>query len=121
MEKPDIFHSVVRRVRRFLRGIEVPLLYGYYYQNLPTQRTFFGTRSIYFTIARWGNVLWIILAGAAGVFFLIAGYQYLFAQGKPDKVQEAHRMILYGLLAVAVGLVSFGLVFLADELISSTP
>ena len=65
----------------------------------------------------FAGFLFVLLIGLAVIFFLLAGYKYLFFSGRADKVQEAHQMMLYGVVAVAVGVVARGVVFLVDQIV----
>ena len=52
-----------------------------------------------------------ILFAAAGIFIVIAGYQYLTAQGDADKTVGARNMIFYAVIAIVIGLLA---IFLKD-------
>ena len=65
-------------------------------------------------LAGW---LFSALTGLAVVFFIFAAFNYLTAAGNPEKASAASQMLLYAALALAVGLVAKGVVFLVRELI----
>ena len=79
----------------------------------------FGTVELYTTINAVGRVLWMILTGVAIIFFLLGGYRYLTAQGNAEEVKTANKILVYGLVALAVGLVARGLIFLAADILGA--
>jgi Type IV secretion system pilin/Family of unknown function (DUF6112) len=58
------------------------------------------------------NWLFSILIIVAVLFIIIAAYNFVTAQGDPDKVAKARNFILYALVGVAVAVASRGLVAL---------
>jgi len=57
------------------------------------------------TILGWvATLFWI----GAVIAFFYAGFLYLTSAGEPEKVQKASHMVLYGAIAVAVGLMAYG-------------
>lgn len=83
----------------------------------PTQRTRIQFSNITGTLSYLIDVLWVLLIGAATISFLLAGYRYVVSQGNPEQVRVAHKMILYGAIALAVGLVARGLVFFVTDVV----
>lgn len=79
----------------------------------------FGTPELYAAINSVGRVLWMILTGVAIIFFLLGGYRYLTAQGNSEEVKAANKILVYGLVALAVGLVARGLIFLAADILGA--
>ena len=59
-------------------------------------------------IDRIGGFLQTLLFALAGIFILIAGFQYLTAQGDPEKTKSAKNMIVYAIVAIVIALVAFG-------------
>ena len=57
------------------------------------------------------------LIALAVIFVIIAAYNYLTAAGDEEKVKTAKNMIIYAVVAVAVGLASQILVSLATALV----
>lgn len=51
------------------------------------------------------------------IFVIIAAYNYLFAAGDAEKVKKAHLMIVYAVVAIAVGLLARGVSFIVGQLI----
>ncbi|KKL68087.1 hypothetical protein LCGC14_2128510, partial [marine sediment metagenome] len=60
-------------------------------------------------INRIGAFLQTLLFALAGIFIIIAGFQYLTAQGDPEKTKSAKNMIMYAIIAIVIGLVAFGI------------
>ena len=58
------------------------------------------------------NFIWPIFIGFAVLMFLIAGFQFLVAQGDPGKISSARTSILWGIIGVVVGVIAFSLPFI---------
>lgn len=58
-----------------------------------------------------GAVGWIyrIFFIVAAVFIIIAAFNYLTAQGDPEKVGKAKSMIIYAVIAIVVALLAFSI------------
>ena len=63
------------------------------------------------------NWLFAILIAIAAMFLIIAGIQYISAQGDPEKIKAAHQKVLYSLIGVIVALLAKGLVTLMERII----
>jgi len=61
--------------------------------------------------------LFTILLILSIMFVIFAGYKYLFAKGDPEKFKEANRMILYAVIAIAVGMIARGVEFIVKQLL----
>ncbi|OGZ75420.1 MAG: hypothetical protein A3I87_03195 [Candidatus Staskawiczbacteria bacterium RIFCSPLOWO2_02_FULL_39_8] len=57
------------------------------------------------------NLIWPIFIGFAVIMFLVAGFQFLTAQGDPTKVAGARQSIIWGAVGVAVGVLAFSIPF----------
>lgn len=66
------------------------------------------------TIANW--MLGVLLLLAV-IFFIYAGFLYLTSGGEEEKVKKAKDFLVYGLIAVAVGLLAKGLVSVVSNLV----
>ena len=68
-----------------------------------------GLIDILKTIVKWTYVIFFIIAV---LFLILAAYNYLTAQGDPEKVKNVHNQLIYAAIAVAVALiaVSFDLI-----------
>lgn len=68
-----------------------------------------GLIDILKAIVKWTYVIFFIIAV---LFLLLAAYNYLTAQGDPEKVKSVHNQLIYAAVAVAVALmaVSFDLI-----------
>ncbi len=67
-------------------------------------------------ITEW---LWRVFVIATVIAFLFAGFFYITAAGNPEKINRAHRMVLYGVIGVAVALLSGGMVALIQSILES--
>lgn len=50
-------------------------------------------------------LFWIIMMFAV-IFILWAAFNYLTAQGNPEKVQSAQKMLLYAVIAIVIALIA---------------
>lgn len=69
-----------------------------------------------------GAILEIVLVIAVPIiiFFLIyAGFQYVAARGNPEKLQQAHRALLFGLIGGVIILGGFAIVTIVTNLVQS--
>lgn len=67
-------------------------------------------------IRRLTNWLFTILLLLAVVFIIMAAYTYL-SSGGGEGVEKAHKMIVYAMVALAVGFLSRGIVYVVEELV----
>lgn len=68
-------------------------------------------------VASLGNIadwLFYILIGVSVLFIVIAGLQYVTAQGDPEKIKLAGQKVLYALIGVIVASLAKGLVVLVQ-------
>lgn len=70
--------------------------------------------SLIATIGEWVSIIFWILAV---VFILYAGFLYMSAQGSPEKVKKANGQLLYGIIAIVVGLIAYGLPKLVEAIL----
>lgn len=54
------------------------------------------------------DIVFTVLMIVAIAFILIAAFKYLTAMGDATKVQDAHKMLLYAAVAIALGLIAKG-------------
>jgi len=52
------------------------------------------------------GVMQTILFAVAAIFVVIAGYQYLTAQGDPEKTANARNVLIYAIIAVGIGILA---------------
>ena len=95
----------------------LPLLVGAQIGGPTLVRTSFGFSDLTATIRNLTNALTFILFAVAIIFFLLAGFNYLTAAGSEEKVKTAHKQLIYGLVALAVGIVARGLIFIVVDVI----
>lgn len=62
----------------------------------------------------WFFTLLLVLAV---VFILWAAFKYLTAGGDEEKIGNAHQILLWAVVAIAVALLSQGLVFIVQQLV----
>jgi hypothetical protein len=68
-------------------------------------------------MATLGNIAdWIfyILIGVSVLFIVIAGIEYVTAQGDPEKIKAAGQKVLYALIGIIVAALAKGLVILVQ-------
>jgi hypothetical protein len=75
-----------------------------------------GISAIIVTVANWMFILLLVLAV---LWIIIAAYKYLFSGGAEEAVSSAHKMIIYAAIAIAVAMLSKGVVFIVRELVTS--
>ena len=56
------------------------------------------------------RVVWPVFSGIVVIMFIYAGIKYFMAHGDPSKVQEANKAVIWAVVGVMVGLISFSLV-----------
>ena len=73
-------------------------------------------------VTGWIKLLKKVLEWAATSFWIfaiimlfIAAYTYLTAAGEPEKVKKAHKLLLYAVIAIAVGLLAYGIPKLVED------
>ncbi len=57
-------------------------------------------------------MVWAVTAAAVIIFFILAGFKFLTAQGDPTKVAEARKAVIWGMAGVAVIVISFSIITL---------
>lgn len=76
-------------------------------------------RDVVRILNRLANWMFIILLAVAVIMIIIAAYKYLTAGGDESKVSSAHKTLIYALVAIGVGLLAKGLIFLVAELVGA--
>lgn len=76
-------------------------------------------RDVIRILNRLANWMFTILLSVAVIMIIIAAYRYLTAGGDESKVSTAHKTLIYALIAIGIGLLAKGLIFLVGELVSS--
>ena len=64
------------------------------------------------------DIVWYAFVGIAVTFFVIAGIQFLTAQGDPGKVSLANKSVVFGLLGVVVALIAYSIVSILKAALS---
>jgi hypothetical protein len=76
-----------------------------------------GLTDIVIILTRVANWMFTIFLLVAVIFFILAAYKYL-TSGGGEKVAEAHKMIIYSAIAIAVALLSKGFEFVIRQLVT---
>ena len=63
------------------------------------------------------NYLFTALIVTAIVFIIISGFNWLSSGGDPTKTEKARNMLLYALIAIAIGALAKGLVYMVANLL----
>jgi hypothetical protein len=58
-----------------------------------------------------------LLIALAGIFILVGAYFYLTSGGEEDKIKKAKEYLLYALIAVVIGALARGMVYIVRTLI----
>lgn len=78
-----------------------------------------ATQQLVEIINRIINWMMGLLIGLAVIFIIYAGYIYLTAAGETEPYERAKTIIWYAAIAIAVALLSKGIVFIVAELVGS--
>jgi hypothetical protein len=76
-----------------------------------------GILDLIMKIANW---IWIFLLILSFVFILIAAFSFLTSAGNPEKVASARQMIVYAVVAIAIGALAYGIPLIVKQLLTST-
>jgi hypothetical protein len=60
------------------------------------------------------------ITSLSGVFILIAAFSFLTSAGNPEKVASARQMIVYAVVAIAIGALAYGIPLIVKQLLTST-
>ena len=78
--------------------------------NLPDR----PVKDILLTFIDWA----IIIIGLLGVIvFIYGGFVYLTAQGEPDKIEQAKKIIIYGIVGIVVSILGYVAVKTINDLL----
>ena len=69
-------------------------------------------------LARITNWIFTILLALAVLFLILAAFYYLGSQGSEERVNKAHKMLMYTAVAVAVAILARGIVFLVNTVVA---
>ena len=76
-------------------------------------------RDVVRILNRLANWMFVVLLSIAVIMIIISAYRYLTADGSEEKVSKAHKALIYALVAIGIGLLAKGLIFLVGELVGS--
>lgn len=63
-------------------------------------------------VTRIISLIWEAFIAFAIIMFIVAGFQFLAAQGEPDGVGKAKKSVLWGVIGLIVGILAFLLPFI---------
>ncbi|MCX6724284.1 MAG: hypothetical protein NT155_03905 [Candidatus Staskawiczbacteria bacterium] len=63
------------------------------------------------------GAMWIIFSAIAVVCFIIAGILFLTANGHPEKLQSARSALIWGVVGVIIGIISYSIVSIVGSFI----
>lgn len=63
------------------------------------------------------SFIWPIFIGFAVLMFIVAAFKFFTAQGEPEAVKSAQQFVIWGIVAVAVGVLAFSLPFAVQNLL----
>ncbi len=69
-------------------------------------------------INRLKPVIWTVFGFIVLVCFVIAGIKFLTAGGDPDKIGDARKAFMYGVVGIAVGIIAYGIVAIMTTLLT---
>ena len=61
------------------------------------------------------NFIWPVFIGVAVIFFLVAAFIFVTANGDPGKIGSARQALLWGVIGIVVGGIAFSLPFLVQN------
>lgn len=70
--------------------------------------------AVFERIANWIFTIFLI---AAVITFLVAAFKFLNAHSSPDKSSEAKRMLVYGMIAIAIAILANAIPFMVESVI----
>lgn len=71
---------------------------------------------VYEAINNIGNLLYQLLMAAAVISLIWAAFNFLTAQGDPEKIKSARNFVIYALIGVLVATLSIGLMKFVEAL-----
>jgi hypothetical protein len=71
-------------------------------------------------VFRFATLVFYLMAFLALVFIIYAAIIMITAQGDPGKIEQARAIIMYALVALAIGVVAYGLVALVYSYLTRT-
>lgn len=63
------------------------------------------------------NKIWIIFGAFAVIMFIWAGITFLTSQGAPQKIEQARAAVLWGVVGVIVGIISYSIITIVGNII----
>src|SRR3989338_5374408 len=63
------------------------------------------------------TLVWIIFVAIAVIMFVVAGIQFLTAQGEPSKINTARQSVIWGTAGIVVALIAFSAVVMIKAIL----
>ena len=63
-------------------------------------------------------VVWVIFGFIVLICFVYAGVKFLTAGGSPDKLEDARKGVMYGVVGVAVGIIAYGILAIMTNILT---
>ncbi len=76
-----------------------------------------GTFDIATAIDNIFGFIWPIFIAFAVLMFIFAGFLFLTAQGDPTKISSAKKALIWGIIGVAVGILSSSIPFIINGIL----
>ena len=77
-----------------------------------------GPNGIAYLLSTVANWMFTILVIFSVIMLLLAAYNYMFSQGNEENIKKAHKMIFYAVIALIVGFLANGIVYVVEELVT---
>lgn len=62
-------------------------------------------------------IVWAVFVAIAIIMFIVAGIDFLIAQGEPGKLQQARRFVIWGFVGVAVAIIGYSVFKLVNTIL----
>ena len=63
------------------------------------------------------GIIWPVFMGFAIIMFIVAGFLFLKAEGEPAEIKTAQKALLWGVVGIIVGILSFSIPFIIRSLL----
>ena len=63
------------------------------------------------------NLVWYIFIAVSVIMFVVAGIQFLTAQGEPSKINTARQSVIWGTAGIVVALIAFSAVVMIKAIL----
>ncbi len=81
-----------------------------------------GITNIQVTIGRILDPIWYIFVGISILMFIVAGFEFLTAQGNPEKVRIARQAVIWGIFGILIAILGYSAIAIVSSfLIPAAP